>query len=99
MSCKSVLYADFPRNSKHKGIVSENYRIQIARVSSFISRSITNPEQAWNVEAGMNLQANTVIFEIITFLIRKHFKTVTVTVILGKLIQITFKTVIGNQWK
>ena len=42
---------------------------------------------------------STVIFEIITFLIQKHFKTVTVTVILGKLIQITFKTVIGNQWK
>ena len=43
--------------------------------------------------------SNTVIFEIITFLIQKHFKTVTVTVILRKLIQMTFKTVIGNQWK
>ena len=34
----------------------------------------------------------TVIFEIITFLIQKHFKTVTVTVtvIWGKLIQMTF---------
>ena len=32
----------------------------------------------------------TVIFEIITFLIQKHFKTVTVTVISGKLIQMTF---------
>ena len=42
---------------------------------------------------------NTVIFEIITFLIQKHFKTVTVTVILRKLIQMTFKTVIGSQWK
>ena len=29
---------------------------------------------------------NTVIFEIITFLIQEHFKTVTVTVVLGKLI-------------
>ena len=29
----------------------------------------------------------------------KHFKTVTVTVILGKLMQMIFKTVIGNQWK
>ena len=37
--------------------------------------------------------------EIITFLIQKHFKTVTVTVILGKLIQKNFKMVIGNQWK
>ena len=36
-------------------------------------------------------------FEIITFLIRKHFKTVTVTVIFGKLIQMTFKMAIGNQ--
>ena len=35
----------------------------------------------------------------ITFLIQKHFKTVTVTVIWGKLIQMTFKTVIGSQWK
>ena len=33
---------------------------------------------------------STVIFEIITFLIQKHFKTVTVTVILKKLIQMTF---------
>ena len=41
----------------------------------------------------------TVIFEITTFLIQKHFKTVTVTVILGKLIRMTFKTVIGSQWK
>ena len=32
----------------------------------------------------------TVIFEIITFLIQKHFKTATVTVILTKLIQMTF---------
>ena len=40
-----------------------------------------------------------VTFEIITFLIEKHFKTVTVTVILGKFIQMTFKMVIGNQWK
>ena len=40
-----------------------------------------------------------VIFEIITFLIQKHLKTVTVTVILGKLIQMSFKMVIGNQWK
>ena len=54
----------------------------------------------------MHLQTNalwlTVIFEIIiiyTFLIQKHFKTVTVTVISGKLIQMTFKMVIGNQWK
>ena len=38
-----------------------------------------------------------IISEIITFLIQKHFKTVTVTVILGKLFQMTFKTVIGNQ--
>ena len=38
-----------------------------------------------------------VIFEIITFLTQKHFKTVTVTVILGKLVD--FKMVIGNQWK
>ena len=29
----------------------------------------------------------------------KTFKTVTVTVIWGKLIQMTFKTVIGSQWK
>ena len=42
---------------------------------------------------------NTVTLEIITFLIQEHFKTVTVTVILGKLIQMTFKTVTGNQWK
>ena len=35
----------------------------------------------------------------IAFLIQKHFKTATVTVILGKLIQMTFKVVIGNQWK
>ena len=41
-------------------------------------------------------KSHTVIFEIITFLIQKHFKTVTVMVILGKLIQMTFKTVIGN---
>ena len=41
----------------------------------------------------------TVIFEILTFLIQKHFKTVTVTAISRKLIQITFKMVIGNQWK
>ena len=41
----------------------------------------------------------TVIFEIITFLIQKHFKAVTVTLIWGKLIQMTFKMVIGNQWK
>ena len=41
----------------------------------------------------------TVIFEIITFLIRKHFKTVTVTVVWGKLIRKNFKMVIGNQWK
>ena len=41
----------------------------------------------------------TVILEIITFLIQKHFKTVTVTAILGKLIQMTFKAVIGNPWK
>ena len=33
---------------------------------------------------------HTVIFEIITFLIQEHFKMVTVTVILRKLIQITF---------
>ena len=39
----------------------------------------------------------TVILEMITFLIQKHF--ITVTVILGKLIQITFKMVIGNQWE
>ena len=45
------------------------------------------------------LQLCTVIFEIITFLIQKHFKTVTVTVILRKLIQMTFQTVIGSQWK
>ena len=42
---------------------------------------------------------DTVIFEIITFLIQKHFKRVTVTVIWGKLIQMIFKMVIGNQWK
>ena len=35
--------------------------------------------------------------KIFTFLIR--FKTVTVTVISGKIIQMTFKMVIGNQWK
>ena len=46
-----------------------------------------------------NLDQNTVIFENITFLIQKHFKTVTVTVVLGNLIQMTFKTVIGNQRK
>ena len=34
-----------------------------------------------------------------SLIIQKHFKTVTVTVILGNLIQMTFKTVIGNQWK
>ena len=43
---------------------------------------------------GDNIHRRTVIFENITFLIQKHFKTVTVTVILGKLIQMTFKTVI-----
>ena len=48
---------------------------------------------------GVSDTDTTVIFEIITFLIQKHFKTVTVTVILGKLIQMIFKTVIGNQWK
>ena len=44
----------------------------------------------------------TVIFEIITFerlSNSKHFKTVTVTVIKRKVIQMTFKMVIGNQWK
>ena len=40
-----------------------------------------------------------VIFEIITILIQKHFKTVTVTVILENEIQMTFKTAIGNQWR
>ena len=35
----------------------------------------------------------TVTFKIITFLIPKHFTTVPVTVILGKLIQMTFKMV------
>ena len=35
-------------------------------------------------------EASTVIFKIITFLIQKHFKTVTVTAILRKLIQMTF---------
>ena len=47
----------------------------------------------------MREASTTVIFEIITFLIQKHFKTVTVTIILGNLIQMTFKAVIGNQWK
>ena len=41
----------------------------------------------------------TVIFKIITFLTQEHFKTVAVTVTSGKLIQMTFKTVIGNRWK
>ena len=41
----------------------------------------------------------TVIFEIITFLLQKHFKTVTVTVIFGKLIQMALKMAIGNQWR
>ena len=45
----------------------------------------------------MYYSVTTVIFEIITFLIQKHFKTV--TVILGKLMQMTFKTVSGNQWE
>ena len=47
----------------------------------------------------MYMDTLTVIFEIITILIQKHFRTVTVTVISGKLIQMTFKTVIGNEWK
>ena len=47
----------------------------------------------------LRFRGTTVMFAIITFLIQKHFKTVTVMVILGKLIQMTFKTVIGNQWK
>ena len=42
---------------------------------------------------------STIIFKIITFLLQKHFKMVTVTVILGKLIQMISKMVIGNQWK
>ena len=39
--------------------------------------------------------------KLFAFLIQKQFKTVTVTVtvIWGKLIQMTFKTIIGNQWK
>ena len=51
------------------------------------------------IRGGVGSANFTVIFEMITFLIRKHFKTVTVTVILRKLSQMTFKTVIGSQWK
>ena len=42
---------------------------------------------------------NTVIFEIITFLVPKHFKTEDGNGNSGKLLQMTFKMVIGNQWK
>ena len=42
-------------------------------------------------------QKVTVIFKVIIFLIQKYFKTVSVTVFLGKLIQMTFKMVIWNQ--
>ena len=50
-------------------------------------------------QQGLTNGGLTVMFEMITFLIQNHFKTVTVTVISGKLIQMTFKMVIGNQWK
>ena len=56
-----------------------------------------SPHHGGNFERGKlggilrdNLGESTVIFEIITFLIQKHFKTVTVTVILRKLIPMTF---------
>ena len=59
-------------------------------------------KRSWHIcsaDAHPDHLCTTVIFEIITFLIQKNFKTVTVTVILGKLIRNDFKMVIGNQWK
>ena len=37
--------------------------------------------------------------KLLPFLIQKQFKMATVTVVLGIFIQMTFKMVIGNQWK
>ena len=48
---------------------------------------------------GGGAKNTTVIIKIITFLIQKHFKTGPVTGNPGKLIRMTFKVVIGNQWK
>ena len=60
-------------------------RLKGETLESFYQRIL---QRHFGVTSDVVLALITVIFKIITFLIQKHLKTVTATVILGKLIRI-----------